>query len=43
LDSISDPPWEYRRLRQVPWRECCAIDERLKVVVRLLDGEKMAT
>jgi len=26
----------------MPWRECCQMDERLKFVARLLDGEKMA-
>ena len=26
----------------MPWRECCRMDERLKFVARLLDGEKMA-
>jgi len=26
----------------VPWRECCKVDERLRFVARLLDGEKMA-
>jgi hypothetical protein len=26
----------------MPWRECCQVDERLKFVARLLDGEKMA-
>ena len=26
----------------MPWRECYKMDERLKFVVRLLDGEKMA-
>src|SRR5262245_25938143 len=26
----------------MPWRECCKMDERLKFVARLLDGEKMA-
>jgi hypothetical protein len=25
----------------MPWRECCQMDERLKFVARLLDGEKM--
>src|ERR1700761_804993 len=27
---------------QMPWRECCKMDERLRFVARLLDGEKMA-
>lgn len=26
----------------MPWRECCQVDERLRFVARLLDGEKMA-
>src|ERR1700722_6383586 len=26
----------------MPWRECCQMDEQLKFVARLLDGEKMA-
>jgi putative transposase len=26
----------------MPWQECCKMDERLKFVARLLDGEKMA-
>jgi putative transposase len=26
----------------VPWQECNSIDERLRFVARLLDGEKMA-
>ena len=26
----------------MPWRECNRMDERLKFVARLLDGEKMA-
>jgi hypothetical protein len=26
----------------MPWRESCKMDERLKVVARLLDGDKMA-
>ena len=26
----------------MPWRECCRMDERLKFVGRLLEGEKMA-
>ena len=26
----------------MPWRECYAMDERLRFVARLLDGEKMA-
>ena len=27
---------------KVPWKECNVMDERLKFVARLLDGEKMA-
>jgi len=27
---------------QMPWRECKPMDERLKFVARILDGEKMA-
>jgi transposase len=27
---------------KVPWKECCKVDERLRFVARLLDGEKMA-
>ena len=26
----------------MPWKECNPVDERLRFVVRLLDGEKMA-
>ena len=26
----------------MPWKECHVMDERLRVVARLLDGEKMA-
>ena len=26
----------------MPWKECNQMDERLKLVARLLDGEKMA-
>jgi putative transposase len=26
----------------MPWRECCKMDERLRFVARLLDGERMA-
>ena len=26
----------------MPWKECKPMDERLKFVARLLDGEKMA-
>lgn len=26
----------------MPWRECCRMDERLKFLARLLEGEKMA-
>jgi len=28
---------------QMPWKECKPMDERLKFIARLLDGEKMAT
>ena len=27
---------------QMPWKECKPMDERLKFVARLLEGEKMA-
>jgi hypothetical protein len=27
---------------KVPWKECNHVDERLKFIARLLDGEKMA-
>src|SRR5215831_6324358 len=27
----------------VSWKECCPMDERLRFVARLLEGEKMAT
>jgi len=27
---------------QMPWQECCKVDERLRFVARLMDGEKMA-
>lgn len=26
----------------MPWQECSKVDERLKLVTRLLEGEKMA-
>jgi len=26
----------------MPWQECCKVDERLRFVARLMDGEKMA-
>ena len=26
----------------MPWKECQIVDERLRFVARLLDGEKMA-
>jgi len=26
----------------MPWKECHAVDERLRVIARLLDGERMA-
>ena len=26
----------------MPWQECCKVDERLRFVARLLEGEKMA-
>ena len=26
----------------MPWKECHVVDERLRFVARLLDGEKMA-
>ena len=26
----------------MPWKECKSMDERLKFIARLLDGEKMA-
>ena len=26
----------------MPWRECCKMDERLRFVARVLEGEKMA-
>jgi putative transposase len=26
----------------MPWQECCKMDERLKFVARLLEGEDMA-
>src|SRR6266852_104964 len=32
----------FARRAKVPWRECNPMDERLKFVARLLDGEKMA-
>ena len=27
---------------KMPWKECNQMDERLKFIARLLDGEKMA-
>ena len=39
------PSDTFRHLRggtQMPWRECHKMDERLRFVARLLDGEKMA-
>src|SRR3989337_2881704 len=32
----------FARRAKVPWQECNRMDERLKFVARLLDGEKMA-
>src|SRR6202051_2097770 len=32
----------FARRAKVPWRECNPMDERLKFIARLLDGEKMA-
>ena len=26
----------------MPWQECCKMDERLRFVARILEGEKMA-
>jgi putative transposase len=26
----------------MPWRECCKMDERLRSVARLLEGERIA-
>jgi len=26
----------------MPWKECNIVDERLRIIARLLDGEKMA-
>ena len=31
-----------RKSAVMPWKECKPIDERLKFIARLLDGEKMA-
>lgn len=31
------------RESKVPWQECCKMDEWLRFVARLLEGEKMAT
>jgi hypothetical protein len=28
--------------RAMPWKECHVVDERLRFVARLLDGEKMS-
>src|SRR5580692_4366331 len=32
----------FARRAKVPWKECNQMDERLKLIARLLDGEKMA-
>src|SRR6266480_3306790 len=32
----------FARRAKVPWKECNQMDERLKFIARLLDGEKMA-
>lgn len=32
----------FARRARVPWKECSQMDERLKFVARVLDGEKMA-
>src|SRR5258707_11950199 len=32
----------FARRAKVPWKECNLMDERLKFIARLLDGEKMA-
>ncbi len=36
--------YTYRHLgrAQMPWKECKPMDERLKFIARLLEGEKMA-
>jgi transposase len=34
--------WHLNGGRSMPWKECNQMDERLKFVARLLDGEKMA-
>ena len=35
--------FRYLGRAQVPWKECKPMDERLKFVARLLDGEKIAS
>jgi hypothetical protein len=32
----------FARRAKVPWKECNPMDERLKFIARLLNGEKMA-
>src|SRR3981081_3692391 len=32
----------FARRAKMPWQECNQMDERLKFIARLLDGEKMA-
>src|ERR1700724_1977115 len=32
----------FARRAKVPWKECNPMDERLKFIARLLDGQKMA-
>src|SRR5262252_5274507 len=34
--------WAFAEERKMPWKECNQMDERLKFIARLLDGEKMA-
>ena len=34
--------WAFAGDAKVPWQECYQMDERLRFVARLLDGEKMA-
>src|SRR5437899_9191314 len=34
--------WAFCGRAKMPWKECNHMDERLKFIARLLDGEKMA-
>ena len=43
---MSSIPWEVQLMHlgraQMPWNECKPMDERIRSIARLLEGEKMA-